>query len=163
MTFRCTTCGETHDEIPDLGFQYPDYYFGVPEEERDARIRSTDDLCVIDEESYFIRGVIRIPVTDYENGFGIGVWISQKKENFDAYVANYDSAEIGPFFGWLSNEIPFFEGSTINLKTMAHFQGEGQRPLIVPEDSDHPLCRAYYQGLSLHKVSTLIEKYTAGE
>ena len=162
MTFRCSTCGEIHEGLPDIGFRFPDYYFGVPEGERETRITENEDLCIIDNEDYFIRGVMRIPLTDYEEDFGIGVWVSQKKENFETYVDNYNSDEIGPFFGWLSNEIPFFDEDTINLKTMAHFQGNDQRPLIVPNDADHPLCIAYHQGLTFHQAWELINEYNDG-
>ena len=122
MSFRCATCGIIHEGLPDYGFKFPDYYFGVPEEERGSRIKCDSDLCAIDNEDFFIRGVILIPVHDQELDFGIGAWISQKKDNFETYRKNYESTEIGPFFGWLSNRIPFFEEDSTNLKTMVHFQ-----------------------------------------
>jgi len=55
MAYRCAACGETHDSVPDLGFQWPDPYLGVPEPERKERVRATSDVCAIDEEDFFIR------------------------------------------------------------------------------------------------------------
>ena len=152
MSYQCGICGETHDGLPDIGFKWPDPYFGVPEAERDSRIRGTVDTCVIDDEDYFIRGVILIPVHEEDGAFGIGVWVSQKRENFEQYLANFDSADIGPFFGWLSNRIPFYEPETWALKTMARFQGNNQRPLIDVEPSDHPLYVDYSEGISLDRA-----------
>ena len=152
MSYKCAVCGEIHDGIADFGFQYPDYYFGVPADERATRIECDSDYCVIDEEDFFIRGVIIIPMTDHDDDFGLGVWVSQKKENFEAYRADSASAELGPYFGWLSNRIPFFDESTLNLETMAHFQGGASRPLIEIKEGPHPLSRAYHNGVTTHAV-----------
>ena len=152
MTYKCATCGETHDGLPDIGYKWPDPYFGVPEDEREQRVYSNTDICRIDDDSFFIRGVLLIPVHDYEHDFGLGVWVSQSEKSFQTYVDNYDTADIGPFFGWLSNTLPFYEEDTWALKTMAHFQGNGQRPLIKLDESDHPLYIDYSKGITLDRA-----------
>jgi hypothetical protein len=81
MSFQCHTCGETHEGLPDIGSDYPDPYYAIPEDERERRVFVTSDLCSIDDEDYFIRGVIEIHVHDLDRPFGFGVWVSQKKEN----------------------------------------------------------------------------------
>src|SRR5688572_10338693 len=101
MSFQCHTCSETHDGLPHMGCDYPDPYFDVPEEERQRRVFIDSDLCSIDDEQFFIRGVIEIHVHGEDDPFGFGVWVSQKKENFQTYKENFESEEIGPFFGWL--------------------------------------------------------------
>ena len=108
--------------------------------------------CVIDEEDHFIRGVISIPVQGEDDAFGIGVCVSQKQENFKAYLENFVSPDIGPFFGWLSNRIPFYEQDTWALKTMVRFQGNNQRPLIEVEPSDHPLFLDSSEGITLEQA-----------
>ena len=158
MSFRCTTCGVIHEGLPDYGFSYPDYYFGVPEDERDSRIICDADLCAIDNEEFFIRGLLLIPVHDQQGDFGIGMWVSQKQENFELYKKQYDSVEIGPFFGWLSNRVPFYERIPINLKTMIYFQGNNQRPLIHLDKEKNPLCDAFHKGLTTHEVWNLVDK-----
>jgi hypothetical protein len=94
MSFRCSVCGELHDDLPDLGSDRPDTWWGVPEEERDRRIRLTSDTCIIDDEEFFIRGVIEIPIHDATDSFGFGVWVSQKRENFLKLV--FDSIQSQP-------------------------------------------------------------------
>ena len=138
MSYVCSCCGQTHEDLPDLALDRPAYVGAVPEAERAKRVRLDDDLCIIDEEHHFIRGLIEIPVHGQVETFGIGVWVSQKPENFRTYVEHFDSAEIGPFFGWLSNEFYFGGTSTLNLKTMAHFRGGGLRPGIELDMTDHP-------------------------
>jgi hypothetical protein len=152
MAYKCATCGQTHDDLPDLGFKWPDPYFGVPEAERATRVWGSTDTCAIDDEAFYIRGVIHIPIRNTTDHFGLGVWVSQKRENFHTYLANYDSADIGPFFGWLSNNVPFYAPDTWALKTMAHFQGNKKRPLIELEPSDHPLYLDYSHGITLDRA-----------
>jgi hypothetical protein len=152
MPFTCATCGQIHDSLPDLGFRWPDSYFGVPAPERASRIRGDADTCEIDGEEFFIRGVILIPIIGTSEHFGLGVWVSQKRENYQAYRNNFDSPNIGPFFGWLSNNIPFYQPDTWAMKTMAHFQGGKQRPLIELAPSEHPLYLDFSQGVSLERA-----------
>jgi hypothetical protein len=158
MTYKCSICGETHDDLSDIGDDKPYYWYTIPEEERSSRAELTEDTCIIAED-YFIRGVIYIPVHDYDRDFGFGVWVSQKKENFNVYLNNPDTDQIGPFFGWLSSEITYYEDSTLSLKTMAHFIGSGKRPRIEVEPSDHPLAVAQSEGITLAKAWEIVHFY----
>ncbi|HEY2783841.1 MAG TPA: DUF2199 domain-containing protein [Fimbriiglobus sp.] len=155
-TYRCITCGQDHDGLPDIGATYPDPWFGVPEVERSSRVQWTSDTCRIDDD-YFIRGVILIPVVDYPQSFGFGAWISQSKENFESYVKNYNSPDIGPFFGWLCTRIHSYQpADTYLLKTKAHFVGHGQRPLIEVEPTDHPLALDQQNGITLARAWEMV-------
>jgi hypothetical protein len=93
-----------------------------------------------------------IPVLGQSKPFGLGIWISQSPKSYEAYLENFDTAEIGPFFGWFSNRLPFYAESTWALKTMAHFQGNGHRPRIELEPCDHPLYRDVCDGIILEKA-----------
>jgi hypothetical protein len=159
MTYKCATCGEIHDDLPDIGDDKPYYWYTIPEEQRASLAELTEDTCIIDNEDYFIRGVINIPILDYEHDFGFGVWVSQKKENFFNYLENSDSNQIGPYFGWLSTEISYYEKSTLNLKTMAHFMGNGKRPRIEVEPSDHPLSINQHQGITRAEAWEIVHFY----
>ena len=159
MTYICSTCGGTHDDLPDIGGDKPYYLSTIPEAERAARAELTEDTCVIDGKDYFIRGVIHIPVHDYHCDFGFGVWVSQKKENFHAYLNDPTSDRIGPFFGWLSTEIDYYEVSTLSLKTMAHFRGGGERPTIEVEPTAHPLAVDQREGITLARAWEIVHYY----
>jgi hypothetical protein len=162
MAFICSVCGEAHEGLPDIGDEKPYYWYTLPREERDGRARLTEDTCVIDDRDFFIRGVLRLPVRDDEQDFGFGVWVSQKRENFERYVAEPDSAEIGPFFGWLSTEIDYYAESTLSLKTMAHFRGGDARPTIELEQTEHPLAIDQREGITLAKAWEIVHFYTGG-
>ena len=159
MSYRCSVCGASHDDLPDIGMEKPDMWWGIPEGERDRRIEFTPDTCIIDDEDFFIRGVLEIPIHDYPSSFGFGVWVSQKRENFLTYLDNFDSSEIGPFFGWLCNRIAFYEEDTLFLKTMAHFRGEGLRPDIALEQTDHPFAIDQHNGITLDRAWEIVHFY----
>jgi hypothetical protein len=131
----------------------------VPESERAERVDLTSDTCIIDDENFFIRGVIEIPIRGSSESFGFNVWVSQKRENFITYVRNFESSEIGPFFGWLSNSLSCYSPSTLSLKTMAHFRGGGLRPAIELEPTDHPLAVDQREGITLERAWELVHRY----
>lgn len=157
MKFRCPHCDQEHDELPHIGADYPDPWFAIPEADRAARVEYCADACVIDNKYYLIRGVIEIPVHGQAEPFGWGVWVSQKKENFAAYMTDIESATIGPFFGWLCTRIWYYQpDDTLHLKTMAHFVGNKIRPRIVVEPTDHPLAVHQRNGIALEKAWEIV-------
>lgn len=159
MSYICSTCGEIHDNLPDIGDDKPYYWYTIPEQDRENTAQLAEDTCIIANEDYFIRGVISIPIHDYEHDFGFGVWVSQKKENFYKYVSEFESDQIGPFFGWLSTEIAYYDESTLNLHTTAHFVGNGGRPKIKVEPSNHQLAIDQQQGITLAKAWEIVHFY----
>ncbi|WP_133274142.1 DUF2199 domain-containing protein [Hymenobacter radiodurans] len=158
MSYKCACCGQIHDSLPDIGFAKPDPFFTVPEGERKDRVKLTNETCIIDNDEFFIRGLIELPVHGQETTFGLGVWVSQKAENFATYMREPNSAEIGPYFGWLCSSIPAF-GSTLNLKTRVHFQGNNLRPWIELEPTNHPLAIAQQEGVSLERAWEIVHQY----
>jgi hypothetical protein len=156
---KCSPCGEARDDLPDIGNDKPYYWFTVPEDERLARTQLTEDICIIDDEDYFVRGVINISIHDYDRDVGFGVCISQKKENFDTYVNNFDSAQIGPFFGWLSTDIDYYDESSLSLKTTAHFIGNGRPRIEIDPTVKHPLAIDQREGITLNKAWEIVHFY----
>src|SRR5437764_1324349 len=132
MPYPCHVCGKEHDDLPDIGADYPDQWYGMSAAERAARIKMNSDLCRIDGKEFFIRAVLQIPLIDAPGEtFSFGVWVSQAPQNFQTYVEHFqDSSGIGPFFGWLCTGVRYYEPSSFGLKTMVHFQAGNQRPLV---------------------------------
>jgi hypothetical protein len=158
MPYICSTCGQEHADLPHIGFAAPFHW--ADELARDPASLLTEDLCIIEGQDFFVRGVIEIPVHDYEHEFGWGVWVSHKKDNFETYREHPDTGEIGPFFGWLCTKIDYYPESTLDLKTMAHYRGGALRPRIVLEDTQHPLCRQQRDGISLAEAWAIVHQYT---
>jgi hypothetical protein len=159
MKYRCHICGNEHDGLPDVGADRPDPFWIIPEDERSRRISLTSDTCQIDGSQFYVRGLIRLPIRDSDERFGIGVWVSHQEDNFRAYVQQPDSPTIGPFFGWLSNNISFYAEETLNLKAMAHFRSGGLRPRLELEPTDYPLAIDQRNGITLEKAWEIVHFY----
>ena len=159
MSYVCSCCGETHEGLPDIAFDRPAYAQDVPRAEQATRVELGTDLCVVDKQHYFIRGLIEIPSVDSPERLGIGVWVSQKKENYETYASGFDSADIGPFFGWLSNDFLFEGKPALHLKTMVHFRGGDLRPHVELEPGDHPLAVAQRTGISLNDAWRFVHQF----
>jgi hypothetical protein len=158
MSFICASCGAEHHDLPAIASAAPFHWSS--EYANDTNSLLTSDLCIIEGRDYFIRGVIQIPIHDYEDTFDWGVWVTQKKENFELYREHFnDGVQIGPFFGWLSTKIDYYSEDTLNLKTRAHFSTNGTRPLIELEPTDHPLAIHQREGITLAEAWKILHSY----
>lgn len=156
--YECRTCGETHQGVPSFGPDAPHSYLAVPEAERPKRCSLGSDDCVIDEEFFFVRGCLEIPVHALDEPFVWLVWCSLSRQNFEKWVDVFDQESrsgVGPFFGWLNTQLPFYP-DTINLKTMVHIRDNGLRPTVVLEPTEHELAIAQADGISTAQLEEII-------
>lgn len=150
---KCPHCNNELSEVPlCYGIEAPDYFYKVPEVQRTELIR---DFCVIDEQFFYIRGHIEIPIIDSHEKFIWSVWVSLSGENFlkSNELLNVQGRENEqPYFGWLSTELSIYPISTLSLKTMVHTQEVGAVPLIELEQTDHPLAVEQREGITMERV-----------
>ena len=72
-TFICSVCGQEHTGlVMDLAYQRLADMFKIPANERPKRIRITDDLCIIDDAEFYIRGVLALSVPEVGDQFRWG-------------------------------------------------------------------------------------------
>jgi hypothetical protein len=81
-------------------------------------------------------------------------------KNFYTYLENLDSDTIGPFFGWLSNNMSYYPEDTLSLQTMVHFRSGGLRPSIGLEPTEHPLAIDRRNGITLAKAWEIMHFYS---
>ena len=145
--------------MPALAWDFPLYYYSIPEDEREHRCTVTSDSCVIDNDSFFIRGSLEIHVHHENEPFSWGVWVSLSEKNFAKYLELYDVDKRdheGPFFGWLSASIKIYP-ETENLKTMVHLRNNSVRPYIELEPTEHPLAIEQREGITRERVVEIYE------
>ncbi|MFP3390498.1 DUF2199 domain-containing protein [Brevibacillus sp. SIMBA_040] len=171
MTFQngytCACCGNVHEELPlSYGSPAPALWFSLAPEERDERCLMNDELCVIDDEHYFVRGCIEIPVIDSEDTFIWNVWVSLSKENFKRTYLYWEEEgrekELEPMFGWLSTSLSWYPDTTLHLKTLVHTRPVGVRPYIELEQTDHPLSIEQRAGITRARVIEIAEALCQG-
>lgn len=159
--FKCDCCGVTYDEIPFcFGNDKPDYYYSIPNEERDKRIELKESLCVVDKKHFFHRGRLIIPITDYKEDLIFNVWTSISEDNFCERMDFWDDGNRinnGPYFGWLQTNVPSY-GDTINIKTIAIENGLGIIPHIKITEENHPLKFDQEFGISYEKALRIVNE-----
>jgi hypothetical protein len=67
-------------------------------------------------------------------------------------------SHIGPFFRWLSAELPLYP-RTENLKTRVHLRDDGIRPYIELEPTDHPLAIEQRNGIGVDRIAEIYAHY----
>ena len=165
LKFTCSLCSELHEGLPDWGCDAPDYYRGIPDAERERRGRLNADLCIVDDEHFFIRGVLLVPIIGVEQSFGWGVWTTLSECNFHRYCDLWEVDDMSgerPYFGWFSNQLPFYP-DTRNLKVDVHLQPSGSRPLLRLQSADHPLVADQRDGISWERAVAFAERLLHGD
>jgi hypothetical protein len=141
-------------------FNAPDAWNTLSPDAREHRGELTSDQCVIDDEKFFVRGLVEIPVLDGDGPFAWGVWVSLSKANFERAAALWhDPNRVSEpsCFGWFCNSIPAYP-DTLHLKTAVHTREVGLRPLIELEATDHPLSIEQRNGITVARVRSIAEK-----
>jgi hypothetical protein len=165
--WTCPCCGNTHAGLFDLGCDAPDYW---PDEKiirPNSEVRSathilTEDFCILDDEHFFIRGVLELPIIGAAGErFGYGVWSSLSRKNFDLYVESFDDGgqgDLGPWFGWFSNRLAGYPDTLNHLKCKVTLRDGRLRPALELEPTDHPLALEQRSGITFDR---LLELYAA--
>ena len=155
--FKCVSCDQWHEGMPGFATMAPSYYDSMPPDERAARCYLDSDFCVIDNQYFFVRACLELPVIGTIESFVWGVWVSLSDASFKVFVNCYEEAQRshnGPFFGWLAAELPLYP-DTNGLKTHVHLRDEGVRPRIELEPTNHPLAVEQRNGLDAARVAEI--------
>lgn len=160
IKFKCSCCGEVHEEWPALTFISPDNYNCLSNEDK-KRIGYLDsDFCLIhneDQTDRFIRCTLTQKVIDHCEDLDYGLWVSLSEKSYTDYENNFkkESEEKG-YFGWLCNDIidyKFTESIPMNVVTRTN----GERPDLFPhKDFDHPFVKDFYNGISKEEAERRI-------
>jgi hypothetical protein len=163
--FKCGSCEEWHEGMPGFAADAPLYFYGIPRAERASRCVLDSDTCVVDEQHFFVRGCLEIPVQGADEPFIWGVWVSLSRPRFDEFVACLNSPKrthIGPFLGWLSAELAMYP-STENLKARISLRDDGAHPFIEVEPTDHPFAVERRNGITVDRVAEIYARYGHGD
>jgi hypothetical protein len=161
LRFKCKSCDQWHEGVPALAAAAPLYFYAIPANERDARCVLTTDTCVVDDEFFFVRGCLEIPIHGSDQPFEWGVWVSLSQQNFEKFLDLFEiehRAQEGPYFGWLSASIAGYP-ETENLKVKVHLRDNGIRPFIELEPTDHPLSVEQREGISLNRLAEICSPF----
>jgi hypothetical protein len=171
LHWKCGNCDEWHTG-PCLDFDYASPHYWLKEHEKASKKYKllpswsqkhsktflTEDYCATDDEYFYVRGLIHLPIIGAAETLRWGVWGSLSRENFTKLREmdeNAERVELSPMFSWLSSQIPEYP-DTLSLKMYAHIQEPGIRPLFFLERSDHPLAQDYHHGITPERVKEIM-------
>lgn len=173
LRWKCGSCDEWHTG-PALDFGYNAPFYWTDEHAKASKKFSlmprwvkkskqtflNEDYCVVDDEDFFVRGIIHLPIIGTGETLRWGVWGSLSKENFQKLMELEESqqrTELPAMFSWLSNQISEYP-DTLSLKMYAHIQEPGTRPHFFLQLTDHPLSQEYHYGIAPEKVKEIMMK-----
>jgi hypothetical protein len=159
-TWNCSCCGRQIDELPiHWSVNAPALYDALSETERSSRATLSTEFCTIDDNVFFIRGQIEIPLIGSSEKFTWGVWASLSAASIKRArnALNWpDRVSEPPFFGWLSSALPLYP-NTINLKSYVHLRAQPEIPFVVLEPTSHPLAVEQREGITLARAVQIAE------
>ena len=149
MRYRCGACGKIHKGMPDVSFAAPLDYYGIPQEERLDRAVLSREACVLDDERFFLRARLALPIRDTDSQFGWLVWCELPEVDF--WTVWQTRSEAGatldePFEATLANSLPEFERSH-GVEGLLTLGPDGGLPEFTILDDNHPLSVCQRAGL----------------
>ena len=151
----CDTCGRAHlrEEI-ELALALPQAIFELGDDEREKRCDISGDMCAIDRNRFFIRGLLPIPVRGRGVPYRIGLWAEVDEPTFGCIYALWeDPSQVDePLLpAILANDVPLVP-STIGIEVDIRLTGPTTRPDFYMRDTPHPLALEQRQGVDSHRA-----------
>ncbi len=156
-SFLCSSCGQEHPGLP-LSFtaDYPDPYANLSAEARELRAVVSSDQCIIDQQEFYIRGCLEVPIVGTGGIFMWGLWARVHETDFDQISDHWESegreAIIGPYKGHLANALSIYT-DTLDQRIEVRISPVGIRPLFVVEDTGTALYDEQHLGVSPQKAA----------
>lgn len=160
IDYDCASCGVRHlgadgteeNPWPLIDFVHPEPVLRMNRRQRRFRVRSTEELCLMDtgsEVDCFVRGILWIPVQGEEEAMLMyAPWVRISKDDYLELVDPPDEGAVRwEFEGTLANELPGCRGS-LDLPVRLMVPG-AVPPMIVPEQGEgHALWREEREGIT---------------
>ena len=156
MKSVCDTCGLDHDgELFELAYLRPDAVVAMDDESRAARVRESNDICIIDDSRFFLRGTLPLPVHGRDDVYMLGVWVEVSATSFARIHELWRDpaqADEPPFEATLANDVRNHPGSLGDAAAL-QLTGPKTRPSVFVVDPAHPLAIEQREGISFHRAS----------
>jgi hypothetical protein len=146
MPFVCSVCGEHHDErLLDIRLALPHVIHALDADARTRRAWLADDFAVLDDERFFVRGLLELPVPSLHDRFAYGTWVEVAMTDFQELMRRWHSDEqFAPVQCVLANELEPYR-DTLGLRATLRATALDRLPLVVLADAAHEL-RALLDG-----------------
>ncbi len=154
----CPSCGMPHEGLSaSIPVSSPTHTSTVPLAEREERVWSNGEMCVVDDERFYLYGSVLLPVRGHSDEFAWGAWAEVSEELFMAYQdlrADEGREAHAPLAGVMGTDIPFYP-VTLGLPLMVHIQPLGLRPNFLLDAGTHPLVQDQAGGVTAERVQSI--------
>jgi hypothetical protein len=155
--FQCSSCGQQHLGLPaSFAADYPDPYANLSVEARELRALISSDQCIVDQQEFYIRGCLEVPIIGTDEMFIWGLWARMNETDFDEISDHWEREGrenlVGPYKGRLANALPIYT-DTLNQRVEIRISPVGTRPLFMMEDAGTVLFDEQHSGLSPQKAT----------
>lgn len=133
----------------------PDAVSQLDSGERSQRAQENNDMCVLDGERFFIRGVFPMSVEGLDLPYQIGLWVEVSLPAFERIYALWDKnlrGEEPSFTAAVANDIPSMP-ETSGLVATLTLTGPTTRPNVMLHPVEHPLFGYQSRGITPHRVA----------
>jgi hypothetical protein len=151
--FTCSVCGRYHDErMLDIRADLPDAIFRVADR---GRAWIADDFAVLDDEHFYVRGLLEVPIPELDDRFAYGAWLEVVRADFTELMGRWrDESQFDPVHGYLANELEPYR-ATLGLGATLRPTTPDKLPLIELDEGQHELVREQRTGITVGRSDEL--------
>lgn len=156
MPFVCSVCGEHHDErLLDIRLGLPHDVHLLDADERTRRAWLADDFAVLDDERFFVRGLLELPITELHSRFAYGSWVEVSMADFQELMRHWhDDEQFQSVECTVANELEPYR-DTVGLRATLRATAADKLPAIELAAAPHELVEAQRHGISLERSDEL--------
>ena len=137
----------------ELTFRKPDYIAAMDDEDIEEKCNYNDDIFIYENESFYVRCILPLPVHDKGDSYCLGVWAKVSENDFQHIYDLWDEKDQTneePIDGLLANEVPLTTGS-INSEITIQLIGDKSRPVVTVTNQDCSLYQEQTCGITIHR------------
>jgi hypothetical protein len=156
MPFVCSVCGEHHDErLLDIRLGLPHVIHLLDLDARTRRAWLADDFAVLDDERFFVRGLLELPIPGLDGRFAYGSWVEVSMRDFQELMRHWhDEEQFAPVECAVANELEPYR-DTLGLHATLRATAPDRLPAIELADAPHELVDAQRRGISVDRSDEL--------
>jgi hypothetical protein len=156
MPFVCSVCGEHHDQrLLDIRLGLPHVIHLLDTDARTRRAWLADDFAVLDDERFFVRGLLELPIPGLEDRFAYGSWVEVSMRDFQELMRHWhDDDQFDAVECTVANELEPYR-DTVGLHAMLRATAPDKLPAIELADAAHDLVDAQRHGISVGRSDEL--------
>jgi len=159
MTHELIKCPCCDKMVPandmELSYRMPDAIACMNQEDIDEQCKYTNDYVVCNDEYFYIRCIISLPVKDSGRDYAIGAWAQVSSNSFNRIWELWDESDQSNeprMGGLLANNIHLNTNSE-DSEVEVQLTGATSRPLISIKDPKCSLYKEQQCGITIHRAS----------